>query len=65
VTIDFTNIDLKNLAVFIYTTLHSHGIEALLVGGACVSIYTHNRYQSYDLDFVSYEGLKSLEKVWV
>lgn len=60
---DFAKTDLKNLAVFIYTTLKSHGIEALLVGGACVSIYTQNRYQSYDLDFVSYEGLKSLEEV--
>ncbi len=25
---------------------------AVLSGGACVSIYTQNRYQSYDLDFV-------------
>ena len=34
----------------------------VLVGGACVSIYSHNRYQSADLDFVTYEELKPIEK---
>lgn len=33
------------------------------MGGACVSIYSQNRYQSYDLDFVAYENLKNIEKV--
>jgi hypothetical protein len=62
---EFSNIDLKDLACFIYEILKSHGIEAILVGGACVSIYSHNRYQSYDLDFVTYEELKLIEKVLV
>ena len=43
--------------------MKSNGIEAVLVGGACVSIYSQNRYQSYDLDFVTYEELKLIEKV--
>lgn len=30
--------------------------------GACVSIYSENQYQSYDLDFVSYQSLKAIEK---
>lgn len=38
------------------------GIDAVLVGGACVSIYSKNRYQSYDLDFVTYEELNNIEK---
>lgn len=33
--------------------LESAGILATLSGGAAVSIYTNNRYQSQDLDFVS------------
>ena len=32
--------------------LARHGIEALLVGGAVVTIYTRNKYRSFDLDYV-------------
>ena len=59
---DFSNID-KELACWIYEILKNNEIDAVLVGGACVSIYSHNRYQSYDLDFVSYKDLKSIEKI--
>lgn len=31
-----------------------------MVGGACVSIYTKNKYLSYDLDFVTYSSIKEL-----
>lgn len=60
---DYSSIDIKNLACFIYELLKNNGIEAVLVGGACVSIYSQNRYQSYDLDFATYDHLKSIEKV--
>ncbi len=40
------------LAAFICTHLKKNSIEVVLSGGACVSIYTRNRYQSYDLDFI-------------
>ena len=40
------------LAAFVCTHLMDNGIEVVLSGGACVSIYTKNRYQSYDLDFI-------------
>jgi hypothetical protein len=56
------NIDLKDLACFIYETLKKAKIEVVLVGGACVSIYSENRYQSSDLDFVTYEELQLIEK---
>jgi len=59
---EFANTNLKDLACFIYEILKRNGIEAVLVGGACVSIYSQNRYQSYDLDFVTYEELKLIEK---
>lgn len=40
------------LAAFISDHCQKRGIEVVLSGGACVSIYTRNRYLSYDLDFV-------------
>lgn len=33
------------------------------MGGACVTIYSQNRYQSYDLDFVVYEDIKKVKQV--
>ena len=59
---DFSNPDLKELACLIYETLKNSGINAVLVGGACISIYSHNRYQSFDLDFATYEEMKPIEK---
>lgn len=44
---------LEELAAIISQALESAGILATLSGGAAVSIYTNNRYQSQDLDFVS------------
>jgi len=32
--------------------LCKNGVETVLSGDACVSIYTDNKYISYDLDFV-------------
>jgi hypothetical protein len=59
---DLSNPDLKELASLIYETLKKRGIDVVLVGGACVSIYSHNQYQSSDLDFVTYQELKPIEK---
>ena len=59
---NFRDPDLKELACLIYETLKANGINAVLVGGACVSIYSKNRYQSSDLDFATYEELKPIEK---
>lgn len=62
---DFSNFEIKDLACFICKVLKEYGIEAVLVGGACVSIYSQNRYQSYDLDFATYEDLKKIEKILI
>lgn len=43
---------LGELAAFVCTQLRKHGVKAVLSGGACVTIYTRNRYESHDLDFV-------------
>ena len=43
---------LQQLAVLISEALEQAAIVATLSGGGAVSIYTENRYQSHDLDFV-------------
>jgi len=43
---------LKELAFIISDYLGKNGVEVVLSGGACVSLYTQNKYMSYDLDFV-------------
>lgn len=40
------------LAAFIYSYLKKYGVEAVLSGGACVTIYSQNKYFSPDLDFI-------------
>ncbi len=48
------DMELGELAAFISSHLKANGIECVLSGGACVSIYTNNEYQSYDLDFIEF-----------
>jgi hypothetical protein len=43
---------LPDLAAAVCDACLAEGIAVVLSGGACVSIYTENRYASYDLDFV-------------
>lgn len=47
------HIKIKELAGIIGEQLKSHAINAVLTGGACVTVFSKNRYQSKDLDFVS------------
>ena len=61
--IDWATISLKNLAGFLSEEMRKGGVDAILVGGACVTMYTDNRYQSYDLDYVSYEDMKKVKNV--
>jgi hypothetical protein len=42
----------EEIAALICEHLKKQGFEATLTGGACVSIYSHNKYQSSDLDYV-------------
>jgi len=41
-----------DLAGLIAKTLKSEGIDVVLTGGSCVSIYSNERYVSMDLDFI-------------
>jgi len=59
------NLPLKEFAILISDYLSKNGIDTVLSGGACVSIYTKNKYISYDLDFVllSSEDKKKVRQV--
>ena len=46
------NLAIEEVAALVCTTLEQHGIRAILSGGAVVTIYSHNEYQSKDLDFI-------------
>ncbi len=63
-------VSIKELAALVGNKLKEHGIDAVLTGGAAVTIYSNNRYQSLDLDFVSAtvdhnpkEILKAMEEI--
>lgn len=43
----------EQLAAIVVAKLRQHKINAVLVGGSVVSIYTNNKYHSIDLDFVA------------
>lgn len=51
---------LAQLAALVSQALDSAGLRATLSGGAAVSLYSDNEYESKDLDFVSSERLKEL-----
>lgn len=60
--IDYKKITLEELAAITSKKLQEHGLDSVLVGGGCVSIYSQNRYQSYDLDYITHEDMKKVEK---
>lgn len=60
--IDFSQISLRDLAGYLSKEFRNRGIETILVGGACVTIYSQNRYQSYDLDFITFEDMKKVKQ---
>ncbi len=56
-------LSLEDLAGLVCEALAQAGIEAILTGGAVVTIYSNNEFQSYDLDFVTYSENKEVVKV--
>ena len=51
------------LAAFVQEHLRGKGIDMVLSGGACVSIYTLNKYESMDLDLIHISLLKPRRKL--
>lgn len=58
--INWKTMSIRDATAAVSAHLKLKGIEASLVGGACVSIYSDNAYQSFDLDFVSHESHKRI-----
>ncbi|MBK9322891.1 MAG: hypothetical protein IPM97_08105 [Bdellovibrionaceae bacterium] len=54
--------DIQTIASIVCDCLLNFGIDAVLSGGAVVSIYTNNEYESKDLDFISSSDIKDIEK---
>lgn len=44
--------EVVEIAAVVCTELERHGLQAVLTGGAVVTIYSENAYRSRDLDFV-------------
>jgi len=42
----------EEVAALVCSSLERHGIQVALSGGAVVSIYSDNEYESFDLDFI-------------
>ena len=59
------DLPLLDLAALICDTCRKNGVDVVLSGGACVSIYAKNKYESFDLDFVlmSHIGRKKVGPV--
>lgn len=53
----------EEIAAMVSSALTEAGIQAVLSGGAVVSIYSDNEYQSQDLDFVTSATIKELTQV--
>ena len=50
--------EMKELAAYVATHLRKSGIDIVLTGGGCVSIYSENKYVSMDLDFIVQNFIK-------
>lgn len=57
--------NLEDLAGLVAGHLSKKGIQAVLVGGAVVTIYSKNEYQSKDLDFISPNDHHELNKAMI
>lgn len=54
---------LAEVGALVCEALKKADIDAFLSGGAVVSIYTNNKYESFDLDFVSIADRKKIRTV--
>ena len=62
-TVGFKGLGIREVAALLSAHLRKRGLDAVLVGGACVSIYSSSEYESLDLDFVSFEESRRIEAV--
>ena len=55
----------EEVAAIVCARLDGRGVEVVLSGGAVVSIYTENAYESFDLDFIPTGLARKVEPVMV
>ncbi|OGJ84296.1 MAG: hypothetical protein A2268_02860 [Candidatus Raymondbacteria bacterium RifOxyA12_full_50_37] len=60
---DLSTLSIGELAAIICEALSKEGLKATLSGGACVEIYSNNKYVTGDLDFVVNYVLSENQKV--
>ncbi|MFH1653898.1 MAG: hypothetical protein ABIE74_07555 [Pseudomonadota bacterium] len=53
--IPWKKMHVEEMAAFVCSHLKSKGIDCVLSGGTCVTIYSNNQYKSSDMDFVMAE----------
>ncbi len=61
--VDWQKIKIKELVAIISEHLSKNGIEVVLVGGTCVSLYSENNYKSYDIDLITHVPLKKITPI--
>jgi len=54
---------IEEMGAIVCQALLDNDIDAFLSGGAVVSIYTKNKYESFDLDFVTFADRKKIKKI--
>lgn len=62
-SINWEKVNIEELAAIISSHLNKSKIEVVLVGGACVSLYSNNRYLSYDIDLVTDTPIRKIKPV--
>jgi methylmalonyl-CoA mutase cobalamin-binding subunit len=53
---------IEELAAIVSQALEEAGVDAVLTGGAVVSVYTRNEYEAGDLDFIFSEDMTVIAK---
>lgn len=62
-SINWEKVNIKELAAIISSHLNKNNIEVVLVGGACVSLYSNNQYLSYDIDLITDTPIRKISPV--
>jgi len=63
VKIEWNKVGIKEFAAIISSHLKKNDIEVVLVGGACVSIYSNNKYLSHDIDLITDTPIREVSQV--
>jgi hypothetical protein len=59
------NMSIGELGAYVCSWLDKNGVKCVLTGGGCISVYTENKYLSYDLDFIdmTYSSRKLIRRL--